>query len=154
MCDLWSNESVQNIRLLSGSAPEAYAESLVYDCRLMNVASARGQALALRDWLTESDENLSPQAVLLSPRATLRLAQAIIADVDPYRRTVAAAREAVAILEEAAAADRLPLPPREKQWLKRLGAGLEELPASGETLLRELCEQHGGLFDLASYGLE
>jgi methanol--5-hydroxybenzimidazolylcobamide Co-methyltransferase len=153
MCDLWSNESVQNIRLLSGSAPEAYAESLVYDCRLMNVAAARGQALALRDWLTESDESLSPQAVLLSPKATLRLARAIAADADPYRRTVAAGREAVVLIEEAAAAGRLALPPREKQWLKRIGAGLEELPSSGETLLREMCEQHGGLFDLASYGL-
>lgn len=51
MCDLWSNESVQNVRLLSGNAPEAYAETLAYDCRLMNVATARNQALTLRDWL-------------------------------------------------------------------------------------------------------
>ncbi len=41
MCDLWSNESVQNVRLLSGNAPEAYAELLAYDCRLMNVATAK-----------------------------------------------------------------------------------------------------------------
>ena len=41
MCDLWSNESVQNVRLLSGNAPEAYAETLAYDCRLMNVATAQ-----------------------------------------------------------------------------------------------------------------
>src|SRR6185369_249018 len=39
MCDLWSNESVQNVRLLSGNAPEAFAEMLAYDCRLMNTAS-------------------------------------------------------------------------------------------------------------------
>ena len=37
--DLWSNESVQNIRLLSGSAPEAYTERLAVrlpadECRL------------------------------------------------------------------------------------------------------------------------
>ena len=66
MCDLWSNESVQNIRLLSGNAPEAFAELLAYDCRLMNVATQHGQQNVLRDWLTESDEHLSPQAVLLS----------------------------------------------------------------------------------------
>src|SRR3974377_1192008 len=42
MCDLWSNESVQNVRLLSGGAPEAFTELLVYDCRLLNVATARG----------------------------------------------------------------------------------------------------------------
>ncbi len=49
MCDLWSNESVQNVRLLSGSAPEAFTELLVYDCRLMNAATAKGQAIVLRD---------------------------------------------------------------------------------------------------------
>ena len=43
MCDLWSNESVQNVRLLSGNAPEAFAELLEYDCRLMNAASARAR---------------------------------------------------------------------------------------------------------------
>src|SRR5271157_2339676 len=78
MCDLWSNESVQNVRLLSGNAPEAYAETLAYDCRLMNVATARNQALTLRDWLTESDEWLSPQAAMLSPRAVCRIANAIV----------------------------------------------------------------------------
>ncbi len=60
MCDLWSNESVQNVRLLSGSAPEAFTELLAFDCRLMNVAAARGQARVLRDWTVESDEWLSP----------------------------------------------------------------------------------------------
>src|SRR6185437_4433992 len=44
MCDLWSNESVQNVRLLSGNAPEAFAETLIYDCRLMNAAAAKGGA--------------------------------------------------------------------------------------------------------------
>ncbi len=39
--DLWSNESVQNIRLLSGSAPEAFLELLSYDCRLFNTAISR-----------------------------------------------------------------------------------------------------------------
>ena len=47
MCDLWSNESVQNVRLLSGNAPEAFTELLAYDCRLMNAAAAaEGGALA------------------------------------------------------------------------------------------------------------
>ena len=35
--DLWSNESVQNIKLLSGMAPVAYLEQLEYDVRLKNV---------------------------------------------------------------------------------------------------------------------
>ena len=36
--DLWSNESVTNIKLLSDMAPTAYLEQLIYDTRLMNAA--------------------------------------------------------------------------------------------------------------------
>ena len=49
MCDLWSNESVQNVRLLAGMAPTCYLEQLIYDCRLMNCALAEGRAAA-PDW--------------------------------------------------------------------------------------------------------
>jgi methanol--5-hydroxybenzimidazolylcobamide Co-methyltransferase len=153
MCDLWSNESVQNVRLLSGNAPEAFAESLIYDCRLMNVAAARGQALMLRDWLTESDEGLSPQALILSPNATSRIARAIVATPGDYPRTVAAGREAVAVLNEATAADRLRLAPKERQWLGRIEEELGDLPATAEELLGAMAEQHGHLFDPVSYGL-
>jgi methanol--5-hydroxybenzimidazolylcobamide Co-methyltransferase len=153
MCDLWSNESVQNIRLLSGNAPEAFAEILAYDCRLMNVATQHGQQNVLRDWLTESDEHLSPQAVLLSPASTLRIARAIVSVPGDYGRTVAAGREAVAILEEAQASGLCALPPREKTWLSRLRTELQDLPAAEDVLLAEMIAQHGTLFDLASYGL-
>src|SRR4051794_15284316 len=90
MCDLWSNESVQNIRLLSGSAPEAYTELLAYDCRLMNVASRQGGASVLRDWFCASDQWLSPQAAVLAPDAVFQIASAIVAERGEYRRTVAA----------------------------------------------------------------
>ena len=62
--DLWSNESVQNIKLLGGMAPTCYMEQLGYDCRLMNTASADGHhaALQLRDWLVRSDAGLDPRS--------------------------------------------------------------------------------------------
>jgi len=41
--DLWSNESVQNIKLLAGMAPTVYLEQLEYDCRLMNKAIENGK---------------------------------------------------------------------------------------------------------------
>ena len=153
MCDLWSNESVQNVRLLSGNAPEAYTELLAYDCRLMNTASASGHALLLRDWLTSSDEYLSPQAAVLSPDSTLRIARAIVSDPDPYRRTVAAGREVVAILREGLEAGRLALAPRERQWLNRIDSELDNMPVNEEPLLAEMVDQHGDLFNVASYGL-
>ena len=40
---MWSNESVQNIKLLSGMAPTAYYEQLEYDTRLMNQAIKEGK---------------------------------------------------------------------------------------------------------------
>ena len=148
MCDLWSNESVQNVRLLSGNAPEAYAESLIYDCRLMNAAASRGQAAALRDWLVESDEWLSPQAAVLSPAATLRIARAIVDAGGGYAGTLAAGRAAVEILKDA----RLRLAPKEKSWLARIDTGLCEMPPSEEELLREFPPADAG-YDPASYGL-
>jgi len=154
MCDLWSNESVQNIRLLSGSAPEAFAELLAYDCRLMNTAAAQGQARLLRDWLTASDEWLSPQAAILSPAAVVRIAQAIVAERGPYRRTVAAGKEAVAVLREGIAAGRLQLPRREVSWIDRIESELAALPDSEDDLCREMRETQGGLFREDSYGLD
>ena len=54
MCDLCDvNESVQNIRLLSGNAPEAYTE-LAYDCKLMNIANAHKQGHIFQSWMVES----------------------------------------------------------------------------------------------------
>jgi methanol--5-hydroxybenzimidazolylcobamide Co-methyltransferase len=154
MCDLWSNESVQNVRLLSGNAPEAFTELLAYDCRLMNAAAARqGGNLILRDWLTASDEWLSPQAAVLSPEATLRIATAIVAADSPYRRTVAAGRAAVSILTEGAAREKLRLSRKEQQWLARIEAALDSLPEEEEALAVAMEEQYGSLYDKASYGL-
>jgi len=89
MCDLWSNESVQNIRLLSGNAPEAFAELLAYDCRLNERRHPARPAERAPRLLTESDEHLSPQALLLSPVSTLRIARAIVSVAGDYGRTVA-----------------------------------------------------------------
>ena len=155
MCDLWSNESVQNVRLLSGNAPEVFTELLAYDCRLMNEATRSGGARTLRDWLTSSDEWLSPQAAVLSPQAVWDIAQAIVSADGDYQRTVAAGRAAVRILEENVASGRLVLASRkENQWLERLSRELANMPADEETLLAEMKEKYGEFFVPSSYGLD
>jgi methanol--5-hydroxybenzimidazolylcobamide Co-methyltransferase len=153
MCDLWSNESVQNVRLLSGNAPEAFAELLEYDCRLMNAASASGQAKALRDLLILSDEWLSPQAAVLSPAATIEIASAIVAKTDPYDRAVAAGLAAVEILDRGRREGRLSLGRKEAQWLERIRDELEALPSDWRDLQARLEPEYGHLYDKASYGL-
>jgi methanol--5-hydroxybenzimidazolylcobamide Co-methyltransferase len=152
MCDLWSNESVQNVRLLSGSAPEAFTELLAYDCRLMNQALKRGEEIRLRDWLTESDEWLSPQAAVLSPEATIAIARAIVSQPDDYRRTLAAGRAAVKILRDGLSAGKLTLAKKELTWLDRIENELEKLPEAGDELMARVAEQYKGLWDPASYG--
>jgi methanol--5-hydroxybenzimidazolylcobamide Co-methyltransferase len=154
MCDLWSNESVQNVRLLSGSAPEAFTELLVYDCRLMNAATAKGQGIALRDLMVESDEWLSPQAAVLSPAATCRIARAIVEAEGDYRRTIAAGQAAVSILSEGLAAGKLRLSAKERQWLERIERELAEMPESEGELVGSIVAADGYCFDAASYGIE
>ena len=153
MCDLWSNESVQNVRLLSGSAPEAFTELLAYDCRLMNTAAARGGAVQMRDWMTASDEWLSPQAAVLSPDATVKIASAIVAADTPYHQTIAAGRAAVQLLKDGASTEKLHLSRKEQQWLTRIDAALDDFPMEEDVLRHDLEQQYGSLYDKASYGL-
>jgi methanol--5-hydroxybenzimidazolylcobamide Co-methyltransferase len=154
MCDLWSNESVQNVRLLSGNAPEVFTELLAYDCRLMNTAAAsKGGALQMRNWMTESDQWLSPQAAVLSPEATIKIANAIVGTDTPYHRTIAAGRAAVEILKEGIAQERLHLSRKEQQWLTRIDDALDAFPKDEEILMHDLEDQYGSLYDRASYGL-
>ena len=96
-----------------------FRELLAYDCRLMNVAASQGHGLLLRDWLSASDEDLSPQAAVLSPAATYRIAEAIVNADTQYQRTIAAGIAAVCELRERAGIGRLKLSAKEKQWLDR-----------------------------------
>ena len=153
MCDLWSNESVQNVRLLSGSAPEAFTELLVYDCRLMNRAKQDGEEIRLRNWLVESDESLSPQAALLSPVATIAIARAIASEQNDYRRTVAAGMTAVEILRRHLSGGRLTLSKKESDWLARIEKQLSALPADEDEFFAQTAPQYRELYDPASYGL-
>ncbi len=153
MCDLWSNESVQNVRLLSGFAPEAFLELLAYDCRLFNAAIASGSAGTYQRMLVESDALLSPQALILSPASTRRIAAAIEAEQTHYRMTVAAARTAFSIIDEALRDGVLSLPKRELAWFARIEKGLLTIPDNEETLTAEMSETYRHRFDPSSYGL-
>jgi methanol--5-hydroxybenzimidazolylcobamide Co-methyltransferase len=155
MCDLWSNESVQNVRLLSGNAPEVFTELLTYDCRLMNAAAAtQGGALQMRNWMTASDQWLSPQAAVLSPDATMKIATAIVNADTPYHRTIAAGRAAVDVLNDGTQQGKLRLSKKEQQWLTRIDEALEEFPADEEILIDAMEEQYGSFYDKSSYGLK
>jgi len=153
-CDLWSNESVQHVRLLGGYAPEVFAEVLVYDCRLMNAASEAGSASLFRDLLVTSDRYLDPQALVLDPAVTFSAAQRIVeAGPSPYEQTVAMAHLAAETITGAVVEEKLTLDRREQRWLKRLTRAVASLPDSQEELQRRLDPSYQDLYLPETYGL-
>ncbi|NLX14725.1 MAG: hypothetical protein GXY44_13895 [Phycisphaerales bacterium] len=153
--DLWSNESVQNVRLLSGSAPEAFLELLAYDCRLFNTAlsAGNGEAVRLRDWLVAGDLPLSVEALMLEPATVLDLARSIVEVEDGYTRTVRVVREACAAIQKAVDRRRIRMDTRESKWFERLRASAEALPAREPDALAAVAEQYADLYRVDAYGL-
>lgn len=155
-CDLWSNESVQNVKLLGAMAPVCSLEQLVYDCRLMNRAAAGGaeDAGRLQRWLIESDAGLDAQAFVLAPESCLRIARAIVAEPTPFLAGRAAALTTIAMLREAHAGGALRIVPREVPWLERMEARLAELPADEDRFVEAmLAEVDLDTFVAADYDL-
>lgn len=140
-CDTWSNESVQNIKLLGAMAPVSYMEQLVYDCRLMNQALAEGpgSARTLRRWLVQSDAPLDPQAFILSPESAIAVARAIVAAPSDYLAGVAAAGTALKILREGVAAGALRLDAKEMPWLDHMEDALAALPPDEGNFITQQC---------------
>lgn len=136
--DLWSNESVANVKLLGGMAPTVSTEQLAYACRLLNTATAADRALALRDLCVASDAGRDPQAYLLRPDVVVALAQEVVAEQDAYRRTVRVGRAALAVLRRATADGELTLARPEVRWLDRLSRGMDGLPEDEEALLADV----------------
>jgi len=139
-CDTWSNESVQNIKLLAGMAPTCYVEQLIYDCRLMNEALADGRdaALLFRKWMISSDAHRDPQAYVLTPDSVIAIAQAIITAPSAYDAGKAAAVSALRLLRDAHRDGALKLQPREVPWLDRLQKSVEALPAKEADFVDEM----------------
>lgn len=156
VCDCWSNESVQNVRLLSTYAPTVSLEQLAYDCRLMNAAASRSEddARKLRDWLVESDAGLDPQAWVLRPDVVLRLSKQILEERTPYLRTRRAISAAIHEIRRAHRARELKLPAREVPWLDTLEEQAETLPESEDQFFEEMSQTPAGAkFLPAEYGL-
>lgn len=155
-CDTWSNESVQNIKLLSGMAPTCFMEQLAYDCRLMNQARKEGteSARSLQRWLVDSDAALDPQAFIISPHSSIELAKAIVGCDSHYHAGVAVARKAVELLQDAAANQRLRIAPNETNWLDNMRDTLDEMPDSeDEFISQQLAMADSSKFLPSEYGL-
>lgn len=144
VADLWSNESVQNIKLLGGMAPTISMEQLAYDCRLMNNATEKGKetALIMRDLLTDSDSRLDPQAYVLRPDVVLRISQEIIKETGHFKRTKKAAFAAISELRIAVKEKKVKIEERELAWLDTMESQLEEVAINEEDFISQMIEEN------------
>ena len=93
--DLWSNESVNNVKLLGAMAPTVCLEQLVYATRLMNTASSHGRAGGPHParLVGGIGRGQRPAGLRAAPgRGAADLPAQIIAEPTPYLRTRKAAQ--------------------------------------------------------------
>jgi methanol---5-hydroxybenzimidazolylcobamide Co-methyltransferase len=130
--DLWSNESVQNIRLLSGNAPTAYLEQLEYDTRLMNQAIKGGkrEIHQLQKLFVESDIHFDPQALILAPEHVISISKEIVRGENYIDATRRGCLKALEIISESVKNGSLIDDPRETEWMKILYDDISSIPLS------------------------
>lgn len=154
VADLWSNESIQNIKLLSGMAPVVSFEQLIYDCRLMNTAAAKGRksALFLRDLHADSDGDLDPQAYVLRPDVVLAISNELVKTEGDYNRSKKAALLAFSHMQKAHDEGLLLLDDKEQTWLETLAYTVDNMPKDAgeftEEMFGELENTDLGKYDL------
>jgi methanol--5-hydroxybenzimidazolylcobamide Co-methyltransferase len=130
--DLWSNESVQNIKLLSGMAPTVYMEQLEYDVRLMNEALKAGiiPSHILQGLMVASDVYTDPQALILSPENVIRISNELIKGDSYVANARNGALKALDLIEEAVESGRMKLADNELVYLPMLRDELNTIPDS------------------------
>lgn len=154
VCDLWSNESVQDTKLLSGFAPEVFTEILIYDCRLMNSALQQNSGSVLRDLMIQSDHNLDIQSLVMDLEVSFEAARRIVeAGSSAYARTLAVTQLAVEVLLKARQDNVVEFSRSETRWLDRLNEAVQSLPESPDELREQLNAEYTSLFIPAEYGL-
>ncbi|WP_227762768.1 methyltransferase MtaB domain-containing protein [Zhaonella formicivorans] len=149
VADMWSNESVQNVMLLSAPAPTVSTEQLIYDCRLMNVAKEESleNAFKLRDWLAKSDASLDPQAYVLRPDVVLEISKEMVKETSPLARTKKAAALAVEALRQGVARKELNIAEKEMKWLDIMSSQIDTIPDDPDKLWYEIQKE----LDLAKW---
>lgn len=138
MADLWSNESVQNIKLLGGMAPTVYMEQLIYDCRLMNTSITNGSDAILQKLFVDSDIYTDPQALMLAPESVIAISKEIVASRNHVEAGVRAASKAIELIRDAKASGQLLLSEREADYLDQIADEVSSIPLSEDAFMAEM----------------
>ena len=153
-CDMWSNESVTNVKLLAEMAPTVYLEQLVYDTRLMNSAISRGSVSELQSLFVESDLYYDPQAFILAPENVVPIAKAAVDAENPVAASVAAVETALTLIDEAISKGRLTLSDREAVWIPMIREQLGTIPRDENRFVEAMeSEIDTDVVTLHEYGL-
>jgi len=126
VADLWSNESIEYTKLYGGMGPEVSLEMLFYDTSLLNTSIYEKKERILQDLIIKSNSLNDPQALILTPENSIRIAKAIIEGSTYYERSINAAFEAVKIINESK--EKLNLPKGELRYIRSITTDLEKLP--------------------------
>ena len=138
MADLWSNESVQNIKLLGGMAPTVYMEQLIYDCRLMNTSIKNGSAATLQKLFVDSDQYTDPQALVLAPESVIAISKEIVASKNHVEAGRRAALKAIEIIRAAAKSGQLLVDERETAYLDQISDVVDSIPTTEAAFIAEM----------------
>ncbi len=155
-CDLWSNESVQNIKLLADMAPVVYMEQLQYDVRLLNGAIREGRetALTLQRLLVDSDRYFDPQAFVLSPDVVIEVSKEIVKGENYIDAAKRGCLKGIEMIEEAISDGKLINDPKESSWINLLKDEIASIPANESAFVEEILPTlDTSKTSLAEYGL-
>ena len=139
-CDLWSNESVQNIKLLADFAPVVYMEQLQYDVRLFNQAIKEGKesVLTLQRLLVNSDTKFDPQALILSPVNVIEISKEIVKGENYIDATKRGCLKGLEIIENAIASGALMNDQKETEWISILKDDIASIPIDEGKFVEEI----------------
>jgi methanol--5-hydroxybenzimidazolylcobamide Co-methyltransferase len=154
--DLWSNESIQNIKLLSGMAPTVCLEQLEYDTRLMNQAIQFGKSdmLQLQKLFVSSDIYYDPQAYVLSPDVVIEISKEIVKGsnyIDGAKRGCLKALDMINIADKTHV---IIHDEKENVWFDKLRSDIETIPiVESDFIEMVLPTLDKSKFILSEYGL-
>ena len=138
--DLWSNESVQNVKLLAGMAPTIYLEQLEYDTRLMNQAIKGGKesVLGLQKLFVDSDVYFDPQAFILAPKNVIEISKEIVSGENYVDSTKKGCLKAIDLIECAIKEGSLMRDEKEDEWIKMLKDDISTIPGNESDFIEQV----------------
>lgn len=139
-CDMLSNESVPNLKLLSGNAPVMSMEQLIYDCRLLNTTLQQGNEKIsfMQKMMVESDCYHDPQAYILRPDVVIDISNRMSEADTPLKMVIIGVYRTLEILREASDRKELTLESRELSWIDMIKMQMDTVPDDEATLVTRM----------------